>query len=154
MSEIPNLTALRYVSFHPQKNSLNMSIYKFPRGRTNIYTLKQEFWAQRAWIRTEAFTSRPTEYVFFFLFCIVLWIIRGYHCVSVWLKYPYTWLSNWIIFNVENVSRNWLATFFLQSLDVAGVRLILVLKISFLFSKEISLSLLYHVRDSIQVGFL
>lgn len=46
------------------------------------------------------------------------------------------------------------ATFFLQSLDVAGVKLILVLMISFPFGKQISLSFFYHVRHLVQVGFL
>lgn len=69
-------------------------------------------------------------------------------------------IFNWIIFNVDNYGRDWFLSyrnccqFFLQSLDVAGVRLILVLMISFPFGKRISLSFFYHLRHLVQVGFL
>lgn len=79
-----------------------------------------------------------------FLFCI--FAVGAYTLNNLWKLLGFNfamWLRNWIIFNVGNLvglgvfPYRKCCYFFLHSLDVAGVTMVLVLKASFLFRKQI-----------------
>lgn len=96
-----------------------------------------------------------------FLFCISA--VGAYTLNNLWKPLGFslaTWIRNWVIFIADNLVdlgvcpyRN-CCYFFLHSLDVAGVILVLVLKESFQFCKQILLRLLQHVIHLVPSWFL